>query len=91
MDEQAVASLLESAKSLGSGEVAILQYLASGSRYSVAEIAARTYELPSYINSSLDHLSQLGFVEADTSDATVCKISQAGQVALSLQPMFRDK
>lgn len=88
MSAPAVDSLLDNAKSLESGEVTILQYLASGSPSSVVEIAARTYELPSRINSSLDHLSQLGFVEVDTSDAAVFRISRGGQAALSLQYLF---
>lgn len=80
-----MGTLLDDATSLESGEVSILQYLESGSPYSVAEIAAQTYELPSRINSSLDHLSRLGFVEMDTSGGPVFKISQGGKAALSIR------
>ncbi len=78
-------SLLDDAKSLESEEVSILQYLESGSPSSVPEIAARTYELPSRIDTFLKHLSGLGFVEADNSGF---RISRGGQAALSLRYLF---
>lgn len=85
MDVKEAVSLLDNAKSLARGEVAILQYLASSNPSSAVELAARAYELPSRVDKDLTHLSQLGFVVArvDTSDAPVFGISPKGQAALS--------
>ena len=84
MATPAAVSLLDNVQYLESEEVTILQCLESGSPYSVAEIAAHGYALPSRVHKALDHLSELGFVEADASDTTVFRISQGGQAALSI-------
>ena len=89
MTKQEAAFLLGNAESLENEEVTILQYLASTHSSSAVELAARTYELPSRVREALDHLSRLGFVEMDTSDVSVFRISQGGQAALSLRGMLK--